>query len=296
MNIVIAGGTGFLGSALRAHLGRGGHHVQVLTRRPGAGRTDEIAWPADGTLGPWSHALDNADAVINLAGAGLADGRWTPARKELLRASRVRATRSLVLAAQHAAYPPAVLINASGIGYYGDTGGEIVTESTPAGHDFLAQLCVEWEREAEHASDVTRVVIMRNGVVLEPSGGALARMLLPFKLGLGGPLGSGAQYFPWIHLADWLALVDALLGDTRARGAYNVTAPNPATNADFTRALGRALGRPTFIPVPGFGLRAALGELAETLLTGQRAIPKRAEEMGFTFRYRQIEPALAALL
>lgn len=295
MLIVIAGGTGFLGRALQSHLRAAGHEVRVLTRQPPSNQ-NEVQWRPDGNSGPWASTLENADAVVNLSGAGIADARWSKARKELLHSSRILPTRSLVAAITRASRPPRALVNASGVGYYGDRGSELVTEETPAGHDFLANLCIEWEREAQHAAATTRVILTRNGVVLDASGGALGKMLLPFRLGLGGPLGSGTQYFPWIHIEDWLALVTALITRADVAGPLNATAPTPATNAVFTRALGRALGRPTVIPVPGFALRAALGELAVTLLTGQRAIPKRAQEMGLTFRYPEIEPALRSLL
>jgi uncharacterized protein (TIGR01777 family) len=295
MLIVIAGATGFLGRALQAHLRAGGHEVRVLTRQA-AGQADAVEWQPDGSVGPWAAALEDADAVVNLSGAGIADARWTKARKEVLRSSRILPTRSLVLAIRGATRPPSVLVQASAVGYYGDCGSQPVTEDTPAGSDFLATLCVEWEREAQGAGTTLRVVCLRNGVVLDPSGGALGKMLLPFRLGLGGPLGSGAQYFPWIHLADWLALTTAAISHRGAAGAFNLTAPVPVTNREFTKALGRALGRPAVIPVPGLALRAALGELAGTLLTGQRALPTRAEELDFRFRYPEIEPALRALL
>lgn len=296
MTILVAGGTGFLGSALVADLRRGGHVVRVLTRRASPEHSDAIEWRPDGTVGPWARALEGIDAVINLSGAGIADARWTNARKQVLRDSRILSTRSLALAIQQAARAPAIFISASAVGYYGDRGSQVVTEDTPAGRDFLARLCVDWEREAESIANITRIVVLRNGVVLDRSGGALKMMLLPFRLGLGGPLGSGTQYFAWIHLQDWLALVALFLHHATAGGAFNATAPSPATNAEFTRALGGALGRPTWIPVPAFGLRLALGELADTLLTGQRAVPARAEQLGFTFRFRDIDAALRNLL
>jgi uncharacterized protein (TIGR01777 family) len=295
MVVVIAGGTGFLGRALQDELRRSGHEVRVLTRGAAENRPAAIVWPADGTVGPWARVLDDADAVVNLAGAGIADARWTPARKALLVSSRILSTRSLVLGIEGSSRRPA-LINASGIGYYGDRGAQVVTEDTPAGSDFLASICVDWEREALKAASATRVVVLRNGLVMDPTGGALGKMLVPFRLGVGGPLGPGTQYLPWIHIADWLALVIWTLEADDARGPFNVTAPNPVTNAEFTRTLGRAVNRPAIMPVPGFALRIALGELAETLLTGQRAVPKRAEQLGFTFRFREIEPALNDLL
>jgi uncharacterized protein len=191
--------------------------------------------------------------------------------------------------------PPAVLISASGIDYYGPRRDHIVTETTPAGSVFLSRLCVAWEQEAEQASSIARVGIVRSAPVLHASGGVLARMLLPFRFGVGGKLGTGAQYFPWIHLDDWVSLVLWVASSREARGAFNATAPTPITNAEFTRALGRALHRPTIVPVPAFGLRLAVGELADTLLGGQRAIPARAQEMGFTFRFPEIDAALADL-
>ena len=296
MQVIIAGGSGFLGGALSKRLQAEGHQVAILTRRPRPGAADQIQWQPDGTAGVWADALTGADAIVNLAGEGIADARWTEERKTALRQSRLLSTRSLVTAIQRLAKPPGVLVNASGIGYYGDRGAQTVTETTPAGDDFLARLCVDWEREAEQASTMTRVAILRSAPVLHPSGGALSRMLLPFRLGLGGRLGSGAQYFPWIHRDDWVSFALWMVRTADARGAFNATAPAPVTNAEFTRALGKALRRPALIPVPAFGLRLVLGELGKTLLIGQRAIPARAQEMGFTFRFPQIDVALSNLL
>lgn len=296
MRVIIAGGSGFLGQALQRRLQGDGHAVGILTRAPAIARQEEIAWNPDGTAGDWAAALDGADAVINLAGAGVADRRWTASRKQLLRNSRVLSTRSLVTALRVVSRPPAVFVNGSAVGYYGPHGDEIVTEATPPGQDFLAQLAVDWEDEAGDAALVTRLALIRTGIVLHPDGGALAKLLLPFKFGAGGPLGSGAQYMPWIHLDDWLDLMLWLVTDPRAMGPFNGTAPNPVTNAEFTTALAQALHRPAFIPVPPVGLRLLLGEFAETLLTGQRALPARAMEMGFTFRYQDLAAALHHLL
>jgi len=295
VRIVIAGGSGFLGQALHATLAPDGHSIGVLTRRP-RGESHEIEWTPDGRVGSWASSLDHADAIVNLAGEGIADRRWSEERKRALFESRVLSTRSLVAAINRLANPPGVFVSGSGIGYYGARGDELVTESASPGSDFLARLCVEWEREAEQASAVTRVAIVRSAVVLHADGGALARMLLPFKFGVGGPLGSGRQYFPWVHMTDWVALVRWLLDTTHARGAFNAVAPTPVTNAEFSRTLGRVLHRPAFVPVPSFALHLMVGELAESLLTGQRAIPSRAEEMGFQFRFRELEPALRDLL
>lgn len=294
MRVVLAGGSGFLGRALHTSLRDAGHTVLVLTRT--AKRPDDVAWTPDGTSGPWARTLDGADAVVNLAGEGIADARWTDQRKAALRSSRLLSTRSIVAACGTVPTPPSVFVNASGVGYYGARGSEVITEDAPPGNDFLAGLCVAWEAEAEGAAQITRVVRARNGLVMHPSGGALAKMVLPFRLGVGGRIGSGTQYLPWIHLADWLALTTWLITTPDARGAFNVTAPVPATNAEFTRALGAAVHRPTILPVPSIALRVALGELADTLLTGQRAVPRRAADMGFTFRYPDIGPALSDLL
>jgi uncharacterized protein (TIGR01777 family) len=296
VKVVIAGGSGFLGRALHSRLKQHGHAVGILTRSPRPGAPEDIGWSPDGSAGAWARALDRVDAVVNLAGEGIADKRWDEQRKHALRTSRVAATRSLVAGIRQAAQPPAVLVSGSAVGYYGPRGDEIVTESTPPGADFLSELCVEWEREAEQASAVTRVSIVRTGLVLHRTGGALAKMLLPFRLGLGGPLGSGTQYMPWIHINDWVDLVLWLLADSGPRGAFNGSAPVPVTNAEFTRALGRAVNRPAVLPVPGFGLRILLGEIAGALLTGQRAVPARAQEVGFQFKFRELEPALRDLI
>lgn len=296
MQIVLAGGSGFLGSALRRALVEHGDAVANLTRSPVPRAAGDVTWTPDGSAGAWARVLDDTDAVVNLAGEGIADRRWSAARKQVLRASRIAATRSLVAAILATARPPRVFVSASGVGYYGPRGDEIVTEATPAGNDFLARLCVEWEAHAARAAAATRVVLVRTGVVLDPSGGALAKMLLPAKLGVGGRLGSGAQYMPWIHRHDWIALVEWLIAGPSAEGAFNATAPEPVTNAEFARALGRAIRRPSLLPTPGIVLRLAVGEMAATLLTGQRAIPSRAIEMGFRFQYPRLDAALEEML
>jgi uncharacterized protein (TIGR01777 family) len=294
--IVLAGGSGFLGRALHHRLTRGGHRVVTLTRRPRGGAAEQIAWQPDGSVGPWAATLDGAQAVVNLAGEGIADRRWNAARKRALRDSRVLPTRSLVSAMLAASHPPPMLLQGSAVGYYGPHGDEVVTEETPAGSDFLGALCAEWERAADPATARTRVVWLRTGLVLHPDGGALGSMLPPFRLGLGGRLGSGRQYMPWIHLDDWVSLVVWAITTAEARGALNATAPNPVTNAEFTRALASAIHRPAVVPVPGFALRILIGEFADSLLTGQRAIPARAEAMGFRFRFAALDDALRALL
>jgi uncharacterized protein (TIGR01777 family) len=295
VHVVLAGGSGFLGRALRARLVRDGYQVITFTRRPRAGSTDEVAWQPDGTMGPWASALEGAAAVVNLAGAGIADRRWNDARKRALRDSRVLPTRSLTAAIQAASRPPSLLLQGSAVGYYGPHGDEVVTEDTPPGDDFLSSLCVAWEREADPAAERTRLAWIRTGLVLHPGGGALGVMLTPFKLGVGGRLGTGRQFMPWIHLDDWVSLVLWAIGSTDVDGPFNGTAPKPVTNAEFTRTLARALHRPARVPVPGFALRLLLGEFAESLLTGQRAVPARAEQLGFAFRYRDLNEALRDL-
>jgi uncharacterized protein (TIGR01777 family) len=291
MTIVVAGGTGFLGSALVGALRAGGHRAIVLTRRPR--NADDLAWSPDGDNREWANAVGEADAVVNLAGEGIADQRWTAARKQAIRDSRIRATRALVAAIRSAQRPPRVLLSGSAIGIYGVRDDEAVTEETAPGSDFLASVCREWEAEALEATAATRVVLLRTGVVLSKAGGALPRMALPFRLFAGGRLGTGRQYLSWIHLADWIAMVQWALTEASVLGALNVTAPEPVTNADFTRALARTLRRPALLPAPAFALRAALGEMAEALLLGgQRVLPAKAQRHGFAFDYATVDGAL----
>jgi uncharacterized protein (TIGR01777 family) len=303
MKVVIAGGAGFLGAPLAEAYAEEGHEVLVLSRSlmsgdsrhdPGTGvpGITRVGWTADGKIGPWATHLDGADALINLAGESLDQGRWSPQRKARLRDSRILATRSLVAAILSAVAPPKVFISGSAVGRYGNTGEAPVTEEAPAGTDFLAQLCEDWEAEASRAKPSgTRLVLLRTGIVLERSGGALPKMILPFKLFVGGPLGSGRQYFSWIHRLDWVEMVRWIVQTHEATGAINATAPAPVTNRELSRALGHSLHRPSLLPVPGFALRLAVGELADSLLTGQRVIPARARALGYHFRYPDIDQA-----
>jgi uncharacterized protein (TIGR01777 family) len=294
MRIVVAGGTGFLGRPLVERLEREGHDVGVLSRRPSSSK--HLAWTPDGTAGPWAAAIDGADAVVNLAGESIAGSRWTAAHKKQIRESRIRATRSLVTAIQQAARRPAVLLSGSAIGYYGPRGDEPLTEDAAPGDDFLAAVCKEWEAEALRAAGNTRVVLLRTGIALEKDGGALPQMALPFKLFVGGPVGSGRQYYSWIHRADWVGLVTGALHPNSVAGPLNLTAPTPVPNREFARTLGRVLGRPAFMPAPAFALRIALGEMADALLlSGQRVVPSRAGAGGFRFEYPTLEPALRAI-
>jgi uncharacterized protein (TIGR01777 family) len=292
MHLLITGGTGFIGTALcRALLARG-DRVTVLTRDARHARS---RLPAPVAAVEALAGLAAVDGVVNLAGENLGAHRWTEARKRAILESRLAATRSLVAAIARVEKPPAVFVSASAVGYYGARGDELITEATSPGNDFLAHVCVQWEREAEQAASVTRVAIVRTGMALHPEGGALAKMLVPFRLALGGPLGSGTQWVPWIHRHDWVDLVRWMMSEPNARGAFNGVAPEPVHNAEFARALGRALRRPAVMPVPAIALRMLFGELAEILLTGQRAIPARAIEMGFRFRFQRLEDALAHL-
>jgi uncharacterized protein (TIGR01777 family) len=235
--------------------------------------------------------------IVNLAGESIADRRWSTEQKQRILESRVRATRSLVAAIERVSRQPHTFVSGSAVGFYGPHGDEIVTEETQAGSDFLANVCARWEAEARRAgSSRTRVVCVRTGLVLARDGGALPPMLPPFKIGAGGPLGSGRQYWPWIHREDWLGLLHWAVRNDQVIGAVNATAPEPVTNAVFARELGRALHRPSFMPAPAFALRLMLGEMADgLLLTGQRAVPAKAHALGFSFKYRQVDTALAAI-
>jgi len=301
MKIVIAGGTGFLGRPLCSSLAADGHAVVVLSRATQPASRDPLVrhatWTPENEAGAWTSELDGAGAVVNLAGESIAARRWTPAQKQRIVESRLRATRSLVSALGRAASPPPVLISGSAVGVYGPLDDEIVTEDARAGSDFLAGVCVQWEAEAMRgASNRTRVVCLRTGLVLERDGGALPQMLLPFRFGAGGPIGSGRQYWPWIHRDDWVALVRWAIDSPPVSGALNVTAPTPVTNRDFVHALGRAMHRPALLPAPAFALKWLLGEMAEgLLLSGQRAVPDKALRAGYVFRYAVVDDALRAI-
>jgi uncharacterized protein (TIGR01777 family) len=301
MHIVIAGGSGFLGSALARALTREGYDVVILTRqesnRSAAPHLSFVPWKPDGDIGAWARVVDGASAVINLAGESIAAKRWSPEQKSKLRDSRLRATGSLTAAIRQASLPPGAFISGSAVGYYGDRGEETLTESSAAGADFLANLAKDWEAAANDVSQVTRVALVRTGIVLDRQGGALPKMLPPFKMFAGGRLGTGAQYMPWIHKDDWVRLVTWMITAEGARGPLNGTGPSPVTNAEFSKALGHALKRPSFLPAPAFALRIALGEMADALLlSGQRALPVRATDLGFSFRYSHVDEALASVL
>jgi hypothetical protein len=302
MRIVIAGGSGFLGSALTRALATSAQDVTILSRQtafaaPAQPRVSFVSWRPDGTAGPWAAAIDGAGAVINLAGESIAAKRWSAQQKQKLRDSRLLATRSLTTAIRQAARPPTTFISGSAVGYYGDRGDETITEASAPGTDFLAGLARDWEAAANEIAQLTRVTLIRTGIVLDRRGGALPKMLPPFQMFVGGPLGSGRQYMPWIHKEDWVRLVSWIVTADGARGPLNATSPSPVTNAEFSKALGRALKRPSLLPAPGFALRIALGEMADALLlSGQRALPVRATDLGFSFKYSHIDEALDSVL
>ena len=301
--VAVTGGTGFLGRALVAALAGEGHRVVVLTRRAGQVELPAGAlarpWPGsdDPELPGWWEALEGAEAVVHLAGAPLASGRWDGSAKARIRDSRVLSTRRLVEGLGRLSERPQVLVSASAVGYYGDRGDEPLTEEASPGRGFLAEVCQAWEAAAQEAEALgIRVVRLRIGLVLGP-GGALTALLRPFRLGLGGPLGRGDQWVPWVHRDDVVGLVRLAWSDRRAAGALNAVAPEPVRQADLARALGRVLRRPAVLRLPAPLLRLALGEVADALLlASQRALPAQALRLGYAFRHRALEPALRAAL
>ncbi len=299
MVIVLSGGTGFIGRALRDELLAAGHRVVLLTRRLEAvkagGALEAEHWDAK-TLGPWAARVDGADAVINLAGEPIAT-RWSPAVKQRIVTSRVEATRALVSAVSQARRKPSVFINASAVGYYGNVPEGDVPETHARGTGFLADTCALWEEAARGAEAAgVRVVLPRIGIVLERDGGALKVMTLPFLFWMGGPIGSGRQAFPWVHRDDVVGSILFALERREASGPLNLTAPQPVSLAEFCRALGGALGRPSWLPAPAFAVRLLAGEMAdEMLLSGARVVPQRLLSLGYAFRYPKLDAALSAI-
>ncbi len=297
MDVVITGSSGLIGTALLPALTAAGHRPIRLVRRSPASGADEIQWdPAAGTID--SASLEGIDAVIHLAGAGIGDKRWNDAYKQLVLESRTKSTSLLARTLAGLSSKPGVLLSGSAVGFYGPRGDEVITEATPAGDTFLADVCVQWEASATPAVDAgIRTVFLRTGVVQTPEGGPLKKMLPLFKLGLGGSFGNGSQYFPWITLDDEVgAVVHLLTSDDR--GPVNLTAPGAATNREFTKALGKVLKRPTLLPVPAFAPKLLLGkEMAESLLfESQRIAPTVLEASGYTFAHPDIETGLRAVL
>lgn len=291
--VAISGATGLVGTALAAALRQRGDQVVPITRHPSTAAGDALQWdPAKGILNP--QGLSSIDAVIHLAGENIAAGRWTDQQKSRIRDSRVLGTRSLVKSLVKAEHGPKSLICASAIGFYGDRGDEVLTEASAAGSGFLPDVCRQWEDEARGAeTSGLRVVTVRTGIVLSPKGGALAKMLLPFKLGVGGVIGPGTQYWSWIGLNDLVRVFIHCLDDASLHGPVNAVSPEPLTNREFTKAVGRVLHRPTIFPMPAFAARLALGEMADALLLASaRVLPERLALAGFRFA----QPTLAGCL
>lgn len=298
MRITLTGATGFLGMPLIARLTAAGHQVNLLARKPVTGLpsgVETFLWNPPRVEAP-AEAFDNVDAIIHLAGAPV-NQRWTPESKALLRSSRVESTRSLVQSLSTLSRRPAILLSGSAIGIYGDRGDETLTEQSKPSKSFLADLSVEWEKEATLARALgVKVCCLRTGIVLGTDGGALASMLPVFRLGAGGRLGSGKQFMSWIHLDDWLESVLFLLQQDTPPLCANLTAPEPVRNADFTRILGKVLGRPAFFPVPELALKLVFGEMSTILLASQNVIPEALMQSGYTFRHPGLESALRNLL
>jgi hypothetical protein len=297
MKILVTGSTGLVGSALLPFLKSQGHEVFRLVRSQAKAGPSEIYWDPEQGIDDTAR-LEGLDGVVHLAGENISEGRWTEEKKARIRDSRVRGTRSLSEALARLAQPPRVLISASAIGYYGNRGEEIMREESAPGSDFLARVCREWEAATEPAAQKgIRVVMLRFGVIFSGKGGALAKMLTPFKLGVGGKLGSGRQYMSWITLDDVIGVINHALVNENLRGPVNVVAPNAVTNYDFTKTLGRVLSRPTLFPVPAFAIRLAFGEMGDAaLLSSTRVEPARLKESGYTFQHPELESALRQML
>jgi uncharacterized protein (TIGR01777 family) len=306
MRVFLTGGTGLVGSRLIKRLRERRHEVMLLTRRSDAART--LFGPAlsvvagDPTVpGAWMDTAGAADAVVNLAGESIFSRRWNPAFIEVIRGSRVKSTenvvRALAKSPRTASGSPKVLVNASAIGYYGPHGDEELTEDSPPGNDVMARVCVDWENAAKLAEPAgVRVAMIRIGIVLDKAGGALKQMLTPFKMFAGGPVGSGKQGMSWIHNEDLVGLILMTLENGQASGPINGTAPEPVRNKEFAKALGKAVHRPSSMPTPAFALRVMLGQVAQVVTTGQRVLPKRAQQLGYTFKFPHIDEALHDVL
>lgn len=298
MRVIVTGGSGLIGRALVESLIAHEHRAVIVSRNP-----DRLTGLPDGVEAERWDAADaarfaeiatGADAIVHLAGESIASGRWTAERKRRIRDSRVRATTAVASALGQVENGPRVLLQGSAVGFYGPRGDEVVDEGAMPGSDFLAEVCRDWEAASAAVEERgVRRAILRTGVVLARDGGALPRMALPFKLFGGGPVGSGDQWLPWIHLADEVEAIRLLLESSQAAGPFNLTAPEPVTNRELAKALGRALGRPSFVPTPGFVLKLALGEMSTIVLDGQRAVPRALLDLGYAFRFERIADALA---
>jgi uncharacterized protein (TIGR01777 family) len=304
--IILTGATGLIGRKLFAALQGRGYEVVIFSRSPQRARAalpgaaEYVEWsPEEG--GPWASAIDGSDAIIHLAGAPIAEGilgqRWTAEVKAAIRDSRVIGTRGIVGAIAAAQARPSALICASGVGYYGFRDATPLDEDAAPGNDFLAQVCVAWEGEATRAQESgARVVSIRTGLLLDPAAGVLPQIMLPFKLHTGGPVLPGTQYYSWIHPDDLIGIYMLALEDERVRGPINASAPTPQTNRAFAEALGQVMGSPSWLPVPAISLRVILGEMADLVVNGQRALPKKAQSLGYPFHFSELEPALRDLL
>lgn len=296
MKILISGASGLVGKHLIPELKSKGHQVLRLVRKTPVS-PDEVLWDAEkGILAEELPKIENIDAVVHLAGDNVAEGYWNDEKKLKIKDSRVIGTRVLVDSLKSLVLPPKIFVSASAIGFYGDRGDEILTENSPAGKGFFPDVCTAWEAEVKKAEEFARTVYLRIGVVVAKDGGALEKMLTPFKLGAGGVIGSGKQWMPWIAIDDVVGIILFAL-ESHISGALNATAPNPVTNHDFTKTLGRVLGRPTFVPVPEFAIKLMFGEMGETLLLqGCRVIPRRLEDAGYKFKFTDLEAALKQTL
>jgi len=305
MEIAITGGTGFIGTRLVQTLAQEQHHITVFTRNqqrgeqvfpPSRYRNVEIVPYNPFGSGAWQDKIANAQAIVNLAGAGIADQKWTPQRKQEILDSRVKTTQSIAEAINSVSNKPQVLVNASAVGYYGTSETATFDEDSQAGDDFLASVCQRWEAAAKQVEGTgTRLVILRFGIVLG-NGGAIAKMLTPFQLFAGGPLGSGKQWFSWIHIDDLVALIQQAINNPDYQGIYNATTPNPVPMSELCHTLGEVMNRPSWLPVPDFALQLLLGEAAQTVLEGQKVLPKRTQQQGFRYQYPTVKPALAEIL
>ncbi|MDX1663566.1 MAG: TIGR01777 family oxidoreductase [Candidatus Promineifilaceae bacterium] len=306
MRVIITGGTGLIGRALTNQLADRGYEIIVLSRHPGSvtglpENARAVGWDTYSADG-WGHLADGAKAVVNLAGESIAGNgflpeRWTPEKRHRIRQSRLEAGQAVVDAVRQADVKPDVVIQSSAVGYYGTQGDEIITEASPPGDDFLANVCVDWEASTAAVEEMgVRRAIIRTGLVLSTKGGSLPRVLLPYRLFAGGPFGDGEQWWSWIHIADEAAAIRFLIENEAALGPYNLTAPHPVQNDTFGQILAREMGRPHFLPVPAFAMRALFGEVATVVVEGQRVLPARLQEAGYDFRFTELAPALDNLL
>ncbi len=297
MKTLISGASGLVGTHLIPTLKAKGHEVYKLVRKTPKS-SDEIQWDAEKGFGETEQAkLENFDAVVHLAGDNVALENWSDEKKRKIKDSRVVGTRVLVDALKQAKHPPEIFVSASAVGFYGDRKDEVLTEDSKQGTGFLTEVCTAWEDEIEKAEEFARVVFLRIGVVLAKDGGALEKMLTPFKFGVGGTIGSGKQWMSWIALDDLIKLIHFALENKNLRGAVNAVAPNPATNEEFTKTLGKVLHRPTILPVPEFAIKLLFGEMGETLLLhGARVLPKKLKDAGFEFEFTNLEDAMINVL